>query len=226
MNTRKTDRWKIKQSLKIISLGLRKYQHRVAVAWAGGLDSMALLHLTRSVSKDVGHLPVLFLDSGFESKQTYDLLRTLKKEWQLSVIRVTDKATLRQYRKTRSKSKRKELLAKMKIRALKKAVREYRLRAIFVGVRWEEQEAYESEVYVSPRKKHVRVHPLLHFSRKDIANYMKEFHVPHRPMDDWELQTPSKPSFIRRIVRTETLTEPKKKEKLKVTQRLRETGYF
>jgi len=217
---------KIKQSLKIITFGLKKYPRKIAIAWSGGLDSMVLLHLTRSVIGDKGYLPVLFIDSGYEPKETYELLQKLIKYWQLSVIRITDKFTLRQIRKMKSKTKRKGLMMKMKIRALKKAIKEYRLKAIFAGIRWEEQEAYQSEVYVSPRKNHIRFYPLLHFTRKDILSYIKQFDIPHRPQDGWEIQSPRQPSLMQRILRRETLIQPKQKAREKVSQRLRIKGYF
>jgi phosphoadenosine phosphosulfate reductase len=44
--------------------------------------------------------------------------------------------------------------------------------ALFTGIRWDEQHARVQEVYFSRRKEpeHIRVHPILHFTERDVWN--------------------------------------------------------
>lgn len=57
-------------------------EHRGYVAFSGGKDSTAVLHLARQVDPTV---PVVFFDSGLEFPETYRYIADLTEQWQLNL---------------------------------------------------------------------------------------------------------------------------------------------
>ena len=163
------NKWKIHSAQRVIKSAVNKFTpNKIALAWTGGKDSTVLLHIIRNLFNDKVPIPVMFIDTGLHFEETYDFVNELSKEWDLNLITISDKPFLKKYYSTKSKMKKKELVRKMKITAIKKAIKKYRWNAIMVGIRWDEHEAQSSEVYFSKRKNHMRIHPILHFNEKDI----------------------------------------------------------
>ena len=222
----KIDRLKIRQSLKIIDLAGRKYQPRIGVFWSGGADSMVLLHLVKRAQDDKISLPVLYIDTKSESATTNQFIEKIKREWQFPLLRVSDKPTRRQYRKAKSKSEKRQLIQMMKIRSIKRAIKKYRLKALMTGIRWQEDEAYESEVYFSPRKNHVRIHPLLHFTKEEIMSYLEENAVPYLEENSLQMRYPQKQGLLQRLLKRKKSLPKVKAHKGKVSRKMRSLGYF
>ncbi|MEE8423941.1 MAG: phosphoadenosine phosphosulfate reductase family protein [Thermodesulfobacteriota bacterium] len=68
----------------------------------------------------------------------------------------------------------------MKTVAMNNFIRENGVTAVVTGIRWDEQDARRDETYFSPRKDpdHVRVHPILHFSERDVWDAIKMYDIP------------------------------------------------
>lgn len=71
----------------------------------------------------------------------------------------------------------------MKTVAMNRFLLDNQFQAVITGIRWDEQSARASETYFSPRgdeftPKHVRIHPILHFTEKNIWEAIKEFKIP------------------------------------------------
>ena len=219
--------WKIQSSLKILQAALKKFDKKIAVAWTGGKDSTVLLHMIREVNKGKVSIPVMFIDTGLHFEETLSFVKRLEKEWKLKVVRVTDKHTIREYRKTKSRLKKKELARMIKIRAIKKAVKLHKWKALIVGIRWDEHQARASEVYFSARKNHMRIHPILHFTEQDIWEYIRAHKLPYNPLYDKGYRSIGEKDF------TKPVKDPKmgertgrEKDKEKIMARLRALGYF
>lgn len=62
--------------------------------------------------------------------------------------------------------------------------RENRIQAMFTGIRWDEHATRSSETYFSPRvnPSHMRVHPLLHLTERDIWDITFALDVPHNAL--------------------------------------------
>lgn len=219
--------WKIRSSQRVLKSALNKFSPKVAIAWTGGKDSTVLLHMVRSLQNNQIQIPAIFIDHGLHFDETYEFVNKIEKEWKLNLIKVTDKGALRKYHQTKSRIKKKELSRKMKINAVKKAIKKNKWRALIVGIRWDEHEARSSEVYFSMRKDHMRIHPILHFTEKNIWNYINEFKLPYNPLYDSGYRSIGEKPF------TKPVEDPNKsersgreKEKEKIMERLRTLGYF
>lgn len=205
---------------------MRKYP-KIAVAWTGGKDSTVLLHMIQELNEGKVPIPVMFIDTGLHFGETLEFVERLGKKWELNLVRVTDRHTLREYRKTKSRLKKKELARMMKVRAIKKAVKRNRWKALIVGIRWDEHQARASEVYFSARRNHMRIHPILHFTERNIWDYIRELKLPYNPLYDKGYRSIGEKDF------TKPVRDPKKgersgreKEKEKIMARLRALGYF
>jgi len=71
----------------------------------------------------------------------------------------------------------------MKTVAMNRFLMKNQFEAVVTGIRWDEQSARASESYFSPRgdeftPKHLRVHPILHFTEAQIWEAIRTFKVP------------------------------------------------
>ena len=219
--------WKVRNSNKVLKSALDKFQPKIAVAWTGGKDSTVLLHMIRTMNEGAVKIPVMFIDTGLHFIETLRFVDKVEKQWKLNLVRVSDKHTLREYKKTKSRLKKKELARMMKVRAIKKAVKKNRWRALIVGIRWDEHQARASEVYFSARRNHMRIHPILHFTEQDIWDYIHKYKVPYNPLYERGYRSIGERDF------TKPVKDPKsreragrEKEKEKIMARLRALGYF
>lgn len=68
----------------------------------------------------------------------------------------------------------------MKTVPMKLFIEQFEVRALATAIRWDEQDARVKETYFSPRTnpEHLRVHPILHFTERDIWNNIKKQGIP------------------------------------------------
>ena len=68
----------------------------------------------------------------------------------------------------------------MKTVAMNMFVEEYHVKALVTAIRWDEQEARTQETFFSPRHDpaHTRIHPILHFTERDVWDTIHEYEIP------------------------------------------------
>ena len=69
----------------------------------------------------------------------------------------------------------------MRVVPLKEYIEKNGIEGLFVAIRWDEQEARSYETFFSPRKnpKHVRIHPILHFTERDVWDAIFKLKLPY-----------------------------------------------
>lgn len=166
---------KIDKSLLIIEGTFERYsKDEIAIAWTGGKDSTLVLHLVRNFFKGKVPVKVFFNDSGFEFDEVQDFIDKISKKWQIKLVRIKHP-----YEDRKNLENKSAFFAKrLKIKAIKKGVSEYGIRVFITGIRWDEHDARGYEKYLSKRRDHVRINPILHFSEEDVWNYIRKFKVP------------------------------------------------
>ena len=164
-----------------------KYKNPVLL-WAGGKDSTAMLDIARKTFSKLPEFPfpVMLLDTGYQFKETYEYMDKYAKEWNLNFIRQKNlealKAGINPFTTNHF-----ECCNRLKTDNLANAIRKYGFDAVIVGIRWDEHGVRGKESYFSPRdepKSHMRVHPMLHWSERQIWQYLKQNHVPYNPLYD------------------------------------------
>lgn len=199
---------KIEKSKEIIREALEKYSS-VALTWTGGKDSTLMLYLVKLVCEENGfRLPrVVFINEGDIFDEVLEFISDLSKKWSLDVTEIKNEDVLNQVNKVGdmvkvenlNETNRKELeklgfrgeefpfepesligCHLMKTVPLKLFVKENSVDAVFVAIRWDEQEARSDETFFSLRKdpEHVRIHPILHFREKDVWDATIKLKIP------------------------------------------------
>jgi phosphoadenosine phosphosulfate reductase len=211
---------KINKSKQVIRKALGSFDKgKLGVAWTGGKDSTVLLHLVREVCGGEVELAVMFNDSTMEFEEVYELVDRLEKEWGLNLIRIV-------HPKRKLKKVDSEKIRELKIEAIEKAVKEHGLEALMAGIRWDEHRARAKEKYFSPRKDHMRIHPLLHFTEKNIWEYIKKFKVPYVSLYDKGYRSLGEKPFTRPAKKKGKERSGREADKEEVMERLRALGYW
>jgi len=154
---------------------------------------------------------LMFIDEGEQFSEVFNFVEKMEKEWQLDVEIVRNEDVLKQVKKVgdsvyvdKLNSRNKLELKKigfngktfpfepesyvgnhlMKTVAMNLFLEKYKTKALMVGIRWDEQKARVNEGYFSDRKApdHVRVHPILHITERDLWDIMKKEKIPINPL--------------------------------------------
>lgn len=176
---------KIEQSKKFIRKSFKIYKKKVAVAWTGGKDSTMLLHIIKSCFNNTIPFPVMFNDSTMEFEEIYQFVEMISNKWNLNLLVVEHlKTDLKEFYVTHNLKEKEKFSRKMKINALNHALKQYNLSGYLVAIRSDEHPARSKEKYFSHRKDHIRIHPILRFTERDIWEYIKKFKVPYVSLYD------------------------------------------
>lgn len=183
---------------------------RPTIVWSGGKDSTVVLYLVKQVTGELGQKlpPALFIDHGDHYPETMQLIREVSKEWGFNVIVAKNEDVLNHINggiiRVDALSEENQMETKrigfsedsfpysldtdvgnhlLKTCAMNSAISRYRFDALFTGVRWDENLARSTEVFISPRESpyHVRVQPILPMLEKDIWEYMFANKLPIHP---------------------------------------------
>ncbi len=194
----------------VIRDALQRFK-RPFVVWSAGKDSTVVLHLVKSMCEEMNMdmVPALFIDHGQHYDETYNMVEDISKEWGFKVIYARNDDALSKVKdntvhvsdlneENRNELKRIGFNGEsfeysletdagnhlFKTVAMNQTIRKYRIDALFTGIRWDENPARSVETFMSPRSNpdHMRVHPVLLFTERDIWNYMFKYDLPIHPL--------------------------------------------
>lgn len=166
---------KLKKSKQVIDEAFSKFE-KVATIWDTGKDSTLLLFLTRQTD---GNIPVLFSDTTQHFKETYEFRDSLAAKWNLNLINVIPSVS---YDEVKEDPKR--CCRSLRTLPMAKKIRELGLDAVFVGKRWVEHPKRAQENYFSKRANCYQVHPILHWTEKDVSNFLGSHKISHNALFD------------------------------------------
>jgi len=178
---------KIKETEKIIRLAIKEYKNP-GIGFSGGADSEVMLHIALKIKHD---FPILFVDTRYEFPETFGFIEKLRKDWSfesLTTVRAgTDKVD--EFKKKYGYGTTQftiEFNKWHKIDPLLRGIKTLNLDAFLGGIRGVEHEERAKESIFSPRKNpdHMRVHPILFWTRADVQEYIKRNKLPHNPVYD------------------------------------------
>lgn len=173
---------KIAKSKEVIKEALKKYP-KIGLGFSGGTDSLVLLHLTLPIKPD---MPIIFVNTQNEFPETLKFLEKVKKEWKLNFHEVkAEKYRLEEFKKkfgSKTPQFTETCCDYHKIEPMMKAISDFGFGAFLVGLRGVEHEERAKETFFSPRKTHMRVHPLLFWRVGDILEYVKKNNIECNPL--------------------------------------------
>lgn len=176
---------KIKKSQEVIKEAFSKYKN-VGIGFSGGTDSLVLLHLTLPLKHNI---PCIFVDTQHEFPETYEFVNKVILDWDIKDYQKVraDKVRTEEF-KQKFGFKTPEFTVAYdgyhKIAPMMKVIGDRRFDAFLVGLRGVEHEERAQETFFSPRKDpdHIRVHPLLFWTRDDVLDYVKKFNLECNPL--------------------------------------------
>jgi phosphoadenosine phosphosulfate reductase len=217
---------KVKKSKQIISKAVKQYGFDgIAIAWKGGKDTTTMMHMIYAM---YGRIPfrVMFNDTTLEFPETYEFIERVKKLWNLDLIVIRHtKKELEKYHTEESDAEKKNILYHAKIHAIQRGLKKYKFKAFMLGIRKDEHEARKSETAFSPRDDHMRIHPMLDFTEKDIWDYIRANNVPYSKLYDKGYRSVGeKPLTKKSTGKDERAGRDKQKEEK--MEKLRQMGYW
>lgn len=218
---------KVAYSKKVLQEAYKKYYDTIGIFWTGGKDSTVLLHMVREVFGPSKKFPIFYLDTQLEFEEVYGFINRLVKEWNLNLVTIRTTAKhMKKYNSLKSKRERVELASMFKIVLLKEAIKKHALPAVMIGIRWDEHPERIAEKYFSPRDNHIRIHPLLHFTEKDIWEYIKQHNIPYISLYDKGYRSLGEKEFTKPGTPGGGERSGRQKEREIIMKRLRTLGYF
>ncbi|HET6428711.1 MAG TPA: sulfate adenylyltransferase subunit CysD [Phycisphaerae bacterium] len=174
----------------------------LAMLWSIGKDSTTLLWLCRKAFFDRIPFPVLHIDTSFKFQEIYEFRDHYARQWNLDLrVARNQEAIARGMCSTFGQKL--DCCNELKTNALKQAIAQYGFDGLLLGIRRDEHGIRAKERYFSPRNEqfkwnyedqppelwdqyksqadgdtHIRIHPLLHWTEKDIWRYVKREDIP------------------------------------------------
>ncbi len=176
----------VDQTKEIMTMTVEKFKKPVLL-WAGGKDSTCALAIARDLFDNKLPFPVLFIDTTYKFTETYEFIRRYAKEWGINLMVQTNKEALERGINPWSVTHF-EYCNELKTKPMKQAIIENGFDAVMTAIRWDEHGIRGKEQYFSVRTDppHTRVHPMLHWSEKEIWEYLRSRNVPYNPLYDKE----------------------------------------
>jgi phosphoadenosine phosphosulfate reductase len=258
---------KITYAEKIINKALNKFSHsKSAIAWTGGKDSTLMLWLIKKVASEKNYpLPkIMFVDEGDVFPEIKKFVKKITKEWNLDFSvahnsdvsskakKIGDVIKVRELNSTNRKEirrlgfKEKEFPFKpeslignhlMKTVATISWLKENHIKALFVGVRWDEQEARSEDNFQRKlnNPSHYRIEPILHFTEEDIWKCIHKYKIPYVSLykkgyrslgaKSTTQKAGNKPAWKQDLINTKE-RQGRQQDKEAIMARLRALGYM
>ncbi len=157
---------KIEMSKKIIK-GVREKPMMVSASF--GKDSIVLLSLLREVYNNKIDFPVVYTETGDSFTEAHQYRDTMVDLWGLPLEIIGSKEPL--------SDDVEECCLVHKVFPLREYIDKNDIKTVFTGIRRDETPARYNELHVSPRVDHVRINPLLHWTEKDIWEYIDKNNI-------------------------------------------------
>ncbi len=217
---------KIAKTTAIIKKAAKKFKpEKVAIAFKGGKDTMVMLHIVRSIYRGKVPFKLMFNDTTMEFRQTYEFIEKMKKLWNLDLKVVKHSPReLRKFHALKDPAAKNELARLMKITAIESALKKYKFKAFMAAIRRDEHPARAKEKYFVKKEDHTRIHPMLHFTEKDIWDYIHAFGVPYSKLYDKGYRSVGEKLYTAKSQGKER--SGREAEKEQVMAKLRKMGYW
>jgi phosphoadenosine phosphosulfate reductase len=175
-----------KGSLDVLEWGYETYGEEIVYACSFGAEGSVLIDLISRVNTQA---KVIFLDTDFHFKETYELIDEMKKRYPDMTIEMqkpdlTPEEQAEQYGKALWESNPDQCCHIRKIIPLQRALAGNK--AWISGLRREQSPARKNVEFVNKDEKFqlIKICPLIHWTWNDIWEYINEHGIPYNPLHD------------------------------------------
>ena len=215
-------------SIEIIKEAHDRFGDKIGIAFTGGKDSSVLLDLTRRAFDEKIPFKVITIDTSAEFPEIKEFIEKLKQSWGFDLLTYSNKEALKaNYPIAKDKA---DCCNTLKTSPLKESIKDLHLKAMFTGIRKDETEARANEIYFSKRKDphHFRVHPILHFTEKDIWDYIKLNNLPYCSLYEQGYRSIDCAPCTQKTTMDKSIAERsgRSQDKEAAMDKLRRLGYF
>ena len=177
---------KVRLSKHIIAEALDRFE-RVAAAFSGGKDSLVMTRLILDVCEEEGYeQPIFIVSDPVPIPENDEYVRRIIREWGIKrYVFYRDLIKPEHLEKAKPIAQDKARCCYwLKVVPLNEFIRDNKIEALIVAIRWDEHPERAKEKYFSPRENppHTRVHPMLHWTWLDIWEYIKQRNLPFNPL--------------------------------------------
>jgi len=210
---------KIKTAMEVVKNTFSKAKNPFVI-FTGGKDSLTTLHLVRRVSTNP--VNVLFIDTSAHFNEIYLFIEKMRRLWGFNLIKEKNEEALKGLKIAEDKT---ECCLQLKGIALKNSIEKYGIDYLFTGFRGEGEEACRNEEYIFPGEDCIRINPIVHFTEKEVWEYIKKNNLPYCSLYDKGYSTVD---CMPCTIPTEGPDEcsARLKDKELVINKLRSLGYF
>ena len=213
---------KIRKSKQIFVGEIERQRSKIAVVWTTGRDSMCLLYLMKDIYGKVP-IPVLFPDTGFHFKETYEFRDKIAKVFELKMINVRPTKSYDEVKDDR------ECCYMLMVEPVLRAMEEQKFKALVSPLRWSAPrtftEGHISETSINEIPLSFRtIEPIAHWTKKDVLRFIEERKIPLN-----SLYTRGYQSIFCKICKFHPLEEKEiysTNDTEKIVKRLESLGYF
>lgn len=176
----------LKGSLDVLQWAYEEYQEKLVYACSFGIEGIVLIDLISKVNESA---KIVFLDTDFHFKETYELIDKVKAKYpKLNIImqkpELTPEEQAEEYGDKLWKSRPDLCCNIRKVEPLQKAMDGHT--AWISGLRREQSETRRFTEFINRDDKFqmIKVCPLIHWTEEDVWDYVRENDLPYNPLHD------------------------------------------
>ncbi len=172
------DKLKQKDTLDIIKWSYDTFKNSLIMTSSFGEYSAVMLHLVKRI---VPNIPIIFIDTGYLTQETYFFVEKLRKGMDLNLYVYSSKRTTSMQeavdglRWKNEKSKEfEEFKYEVKLEPLERALVELNVKAWLSGVRKDESEHRKNFEIIMKDKRGYKIHPIFYWTKEEVKEYISK----------------------------------------------------